>query len=78
MITTNPLKNSLQFAMPSKRWYIMQKHEIIVVSMCDLEHFTVILGYPNARRWDYYNSMPQYSRLERVKCGECFFMKDFA
>ncbi|XXG77110.1 hypothetical protein AAC387_Pa08g1335 [Persea americana] len=30
--------------------------------MCYLEHFTVIVGYPNAKRWDYYNSMPGDSR----------------
>eukprot|EP00268_Persea_americana_P068574 TRINITY_DN9566_c0_g2_i1.p1 TRINITY_DN9566_c0_g2~~TRINITY_DN9566_c0_g2_i1.p1 ORF type:complete len:124 (-),score=10.82 TRINITY_DN9566_c0_g2_i1:218-589(-) len=40
----------------------MQKHEIIIVPMCYLEHFTVIVGYPNAKRWDYYNSMPGDSR----------------
>lgn len=46
------------------RWRVgeMRKCEIIIIPMCYLEHFTVIVGYPNAKRWDYYNSMPGDSR----------------
>ncbi|XXG53325.1 hypothetical protein AAC387_Pa03g1431 [Persea americana] len=41
---------------------IMKKHEVIVIPMCYLEHFTVIMGYPKEGKWEYYNSMPMDKR----------------